>query len=471
MKFDIKTLISEAIVTILNENRLEFLIKTFTGKDAKFRMSPQQLLELMKADPTTRPEQPTNLKEIQKVGNYVQWLINRLKDIWPKKDEKGDIVMTDVDKEHIRFFFEDIYRITEALKKYDVMKRKHLLPDDKKDINQVKSLKDLKDMTKDFDLNAAEEEEQQKVATKERSKEAKYLYEDARWQVLIPLTFEFSRANFADPVTDWCTASSDSYGGRSRFDGYTREGPLYVFIDKSQPAPKPSLEGKPVLQVHFGSSIQFKNADDREINVPEFFKNQEGLKKFFEPIMREAMEKRPFNIDDRLWQAYIGTFGANDEKIKQIIETNFKNLIQKNEDVVVTDDSSTHGTKISAYTQMLGYDECLQRIFAHVKPEVRSLEIKFKSYNGKGFDIPETIGQLTNATIFVFSGFLRSLPPSIAGASKLEMLCIDENPHMKTVPEELCHCPKIEVLNHINTELDVPPCLIEKMQTGNFIII
>lgn len=470
MKFEIKSLLNESIVELLNENRLEYLIKTYTGKDAKFKITPKILLQLMNADPTTRPQNATDLQQIQKVGNYVQWLILQLKKIWPTQvDEKGKIIIDADSKERIRLFFEDLYRLTTAIEKYDVMKRKNMIPADKKDIMRL-SKEELDDLTFEFDLDAAKKEDEQlaqaKQVKKERSKEGKYVYEDERWQVIIPLTYEFSRTNFG--TTQWCTASS---GGRGNYDYYTGEGPLYVFIDKTQPPPVATLDGKPVLQVHFGKSIQFKDVRDREINVNEFFKDQIGLKNFFQPIIKDAIENRPFSMEDRLWQVYIGLYGMEDDEVKEIVENSFRKLVQRDAGLVVTDTRNFHGTDISAYLTMLGYDGVLHRIFQYVKPESTNFEIKFENYDGEGFDIPDDAGKVHGATIFVFSGFVRSIAPGIAHAKNLEMLCIDENPNLTTLPEELCNAPKLEVINHMNSPIKFPPCLQKKIDSMEIIIL
>jgi hypothetical protein len=468
MKLGIKTLLNEAVVKILNENRLQHLITNYTGKDAKFRISPEQLLQIIQADPTTRPENPTKISDVQKPGNYVQWMLNMLRQIWPKKDEKGNVVMDKETAEKIHFFFEDIYRISDALTKFDVMKQKHKLPEGKKDINQIRSIQELRSVTKNFDLNAVDTEKQQRVVHKERSKEMKVEYEDSRWLVVTPLTFEASRSHFADPVTNWCTASTN---GRGRFEGYSRENPLYAIIDKSLPAPKPNLEGKPVLQIHFGSHTQFKDENDDEILVKPFFDGQDGLKNWLHPIYRKALVNHPFELSDRLWQNYIGIYGATPE-IMVILDENFKKLMQRKEVLISDNNSTSSGIKAEQFISMLDYEEVLNKIFKYVPNDVTKFEIKFENYRGQGYPVPESVGKLKNCKFFVFMGFASSLPDVMGSLPAMTFLCVNKSRYITTLPESLCQS-NLDVLNYMECEniRHIPPCIEERAAAETLLLV
>jgi hypothetical protein len=316
-----------------------------------------------------------------------------------------------------------------------------------------------------------EAEKEAKAVKKERSKEFKVQYEDERWLVVTPLTFEASKAWFASPVTDWCTASP-SYGSKY-YEQYMKENPLYSVIDKSQPPPKATLEGKPVLQIHFGNSIQFKNEDDHEIDVRRFFEGQDGLKAWLQPIMKQALEHRAFSMSDRLYTAYIGLYGATDE-IKVIIDNSFKNLIQENkngENSCVVIDGEGNGIKADAYIQMLGYEEVLNKIFKYVNPDVKRFEIKFKKYDGGGYPIPDSIGQMKNCKTMVFTAFPSHVPHSIVECDSLDFLVLDYCKNLKTIPDFICQIKKLEVFNYKGTKADLPQCLLDMEAQSGLLLI
>ena len=107
-------------------------------------------------------------------------------------------------------------------------------------------------------------------ATRQLSKGEQALekvYEDADWVVYIPHTYEASRKIGGD--TSWCTASSDD----RYFNMYTKEGPLYVNIRKSDGAK---------FQFHFPTG-QFMDINDKEVSIRELGLS-EGLVKFYETI-------------------------------------------------------------------------------------------------------------------------------------------------------------------------------------------
>ena len=151
----------------------------------------------------------------------------------------------------------DIPELKKALTTYNINKSQITTP-----ISGIKSLSDLiaiiSNYTDDF------------KATRQLSKGEQTLekvYEDADWVVYIPHTYEASRKIGGD--TSWCTASSDS----SYFNMYTKDGPLYVNIRKSDGSK---------YQFHFDSR-QFMNADNEKVSIRELGLS-EGLVKFYETV-------------------------------------------------------------------------------------------------------------------------------------------------------------------------------------------
>ena len=151
----------------------------------------------------------------------------------------------------------DIPELKKALTTYNINKSQITTP-----ISGIKSLSDLiaiiGNYTDDF------------KATRQLSKGEQALekvYEDANWVVYIPHTYEASRKIGGD--TSWCTASSDS----SYFNMYTKDGPLYVNIRKSDGAK---------FQFHFPTK-QFMDSNNKGITLKKIGLSK-GLIEFYNNI-------------------------------------------------------------------------------------------------------------------------------------------------------------------------------------------
>jgi len=101
-------------------------------------------------------------------------------------------------------------------------------------------------------------------------KDADRVYEDSEWIVYVPKTY--AAACKLGEGTTWCTASTeDDY----YYKYYTKQGPLYVIINKHVPSIK--------YQFHFESE-QFMDRNDDPIDVNEFLDDSRGLRDFFMKI-------------------------------------------------------------------------------------------------------------------------------------------------------------------------------------------
>lgn len=179
---------------ILKEAReLNSLINAFVNKNPN--VNSNDLAKLFTADPTTIQNNRGTF-----AGKYCIWIGNQY--------VNGKLKVGDIPE------------LKKALTTYNINKSQIVTP-----ISNIKSLSDLiaiiSNYTDDF------------KATRQLSKGEQALekvYEDADWVVYIPHTYEASRKIGGD--TNWCTASSDS----SYFNMYTKDGPLYVNIRKSDGA-------------------------------------------------------------------------------------------------------------------------------------------------------------------------------------------------------------------------------------------
>ena len=219
----IKSLIREA-------KEINALINAFAKKNPN--INPKDLEQLFTADPTT----VQNSRGVF-AGKYCVWIGNQY--------VNGKLKVGDIPE------------LKKALTTYNINKSQITTP-----ISGIKSLSDLitiiSNYTDDF------------KATRQLSKgeqELEKVYEDADWMVYIPHTYEASRKIGGD--TSWCTASSDS----SYFNMYTKDGPLYVNIRKSDGAK---------FQFHF-QSRQFMDSNDNEIKSKNIGLSK-GLIKFYNNI-------------------------------------------------------------------------------------------------------------------------------------------------------------------------------------------
>src|SRR5210317_729404 len=147
---------------ILEQGRYEILKKTYTQPKKKgdqvkpARMSVEDLDRIVLADPTTRRDGDT----IKKAGTYTQWLLKQYLKLEPDA-EYGTPQFKSQMTELQRLFFEDLYRTTEDLQKFDRFKGQ--LDQENRDINKH-TIDSLMDITADFSLEKTK-------ASKEERKE------------------------------------------------------------------------------------------------------------------------------------------------------------------------------------------------------------------------------------------------------------------------------------------------------------
>ena len=217
--------------SLLKEGKeINSLVNAFVKKNPN--INPKDLEQLFTADPTTVQNSRGTF-----AGKYCTWIGNQY--------VNGKLKVGDIPE------------LKKALTTYNINKSQITTP-----INNIGSLSDLitiiSNYTDDF------------KATRQLSKGEQALekvYEDADWVVYIPHTYKASRKIGGD--TSWCTASSDS----SYFNMYTKEGPLYVNIRKSDGAK---------FQFHFPTR-QFMDSKDKKIKSKNIGLSK-GLIEFYNNI-------------------------------------------------------------------------------------------------------------------------------------------------------------------------------------------
>ena len=217
--------------SLLKEGKeINSLVNAFVKKNPN--INPKDLEQLFTADPTTVQNSRGTF-----AGKYCTWIGNQY--------VNGKLKVGDIPE------------LKKALNTYNINKSQITTP-----ISSIKSLSDLitiiSSYTDDF------------KATRQLSKGEQALekvYEDGEWVVYVPHTYEASRKIGGD--TSWCTASSDD----RYFNMYTKEGPLYVNIRKSDGAK---------FQFHFPTR-QFMDSKDKKIKSKNIGLSK-GLIEFYNNI-------------------------------------------------------------------------------------------------------------------------------------------------------------------------------------------
>jgi hypothetical protein len=242
MKFD---LIYESLMRIFLEanadKRIEFLQK-------KYPNLPPELLEYV-----VRTVDPTH-------GEYSNWLMKGYTKLTPSQQSR---------------FYEDSYKLTEALISYHKYKNKLKTSDavvtthqgaslpvnTLNDINRIQGYSSLYDIHEQV-LKPFEHEQISQDANLELSQKIERIFSSNEWLIIVPLTYEASCKYGAG--TRWCTASS-KYS--NFYEQYSKDGPLYILIHK---------ETQEKWQFHFQSD-SFMDSRDDQISLRAFVKDYPEL--------------------------------------------------------------------------------------------------------------------------------------------------------------------------------------------------
>jgi hypothetical protein len=176
---------------------------------------------------------------------------------------------------------EDLYKATEYLYFFDELKRKNVIPSDKRDIGRFTSLQQLHDLISELG-GTGEIQEDEKYLIEDRffinNGQADLVFENDRWLVVIPKTFPASQ--FYGCSSQWCTKFPE------QFQNYSKDGPLLVIIDKSKLNDSTNTRR---YQFHFPSD-QFMNFSDQSINLNEFLTNNHDLATGLARFLVEAID-------------------------------------------------------------------------------------------------------------------------------------------------------------------------------------
>ena len=418
---------------ILEDSRFTLLYDKLVDKGGK---KPQEgkipfdtLKTIIFADPTTRAPQALlqNIEsltpeqmEIVKVGKYTQWLLkNFLKPTFEGEVEVGSPQYKRMTKEYKDRFLEDLYKVTDDLKKFERFKGQ--LPQESRDIAKL-TPDSLFGLVKDFKLEKTK-------GSKQEKEEAKLSYQypgstvafrGPNWTVVkIEDQSElgknaacfFGGYHEADMgETRWCTSSP----GLNYFDSHIKQGPLYVIL----PNNADKLGQKTGLpqeryQWHFQSN-QYMDREDRRVNIIEMLQGKlSELRDFFKPEFAKGLTKQ------------------NDKRLD-----------------INNDDSSAAGKFIQIY----GYKE----LFDTLPDDMTQIIINNQKNNNIAFDIPESIGRFDKLQTLLLGGIVKSVPDSICNLKELLLLSLPNNPQLTTLPVCIKDLPMLGFLNINGSNITIP---------------
>jgi hypothetical protein len=416
---------------ILEQSRFEVLYDAETqpsvdkqGKKQKPRLTKQELNALVQGDPTTRLND-VDLENMSKddykklkAGKYVNWLIKQYLTLKTERQpgENGyDRELANVKAT----FMEDLYKVTDDLKKFERFKSKIK---GEKDINKL-TADQLYDAVKDFDLTLA-------TTTKSERKSAevhpgsKMVYNGPNWRVIEiedkgPVGKEaacFYGGN--NQETRWCTSTP---GTDQWFNRYIKDGPLYVLFNPND-TDVSATTGLPKnrYQFHFPSN-QFMDKDDRQQDLVQLLTGpMKELKDFFKPEFAKGL-----------------TVGG--------------------EKLVI--DSFTHGA-VGKFIALYGLDD----LIGNLPPTLKEFQIQNKDNKSDIIiNIPEEIGRFKDLNMIMLDNCVASIPDSVCKLQKLKFLALINNQKLTSIPECVSNLPSLLFLNLKGSpNVEVPNAIKEK---------
>jgi hypothetical protein len=404
---------------ILEQGKYEILLKTYTtpkktGEKVKpAKMKVETLNDLVKADPTTRLDGD----EIKKAGSYTNWIIKQYLSLQPEDIEYGSPQFERALKQKQERFFEDLYKTTEDLKKFD--RFKGLLPQEMRDINSL-NIKSLYEAVREFSLEKtkASKEEKKQAATTYEHPGADIIFRGNNWTVVkISDTGELGRdaacfygGNHLESIkgeTRWCTSSP---GYPAQFKTHISKGPLYVVIPNKEMSfrkgevAKGEYSGLPALryQFHFPTN-QFMNPDDVQINLIDFLNENTELKEVFKPEFMSSI------------------IGTNETEVS----------------VEYPKDQS------SKFIALYGFDE----FFDSLPSNLTRFDFINKTDDNLNVKIPTLIGKFQDLFILHLENIIEDLPKEIGKLKNLQFLSLPNNKKLKALPKEIADIPNLNLLN------------------------
>ena len=428
-------------VILEQQTRFEVLLDNLTkprknknGEKIKPILSKEEFFNLVQGDPTSKMNNIT-IRDVEnynkiKAGAYVQWLIKQYLNPKTESSSDSDYYRTEVKIMKDRFF-EDLYKVTNDLKKFERFKTR--LPENFRNINTL-NVDELYDLVKDFSLEKTK-------ASKEEKEIAKTTYEHpggnvdfrgSNWTIVKidndtqlgkDAACFYGGHHLESPKgeTNWCTSSP----GLSYFERYIKDGPLYVIIPNNWEGKVGEKSGLPSdrYQFHFPSN-QFMEKNDHQIDLVQFL-NGDGseMKEYFKPEFAKGLT----------------TGNGKDFEISSL----------------------TDGA-IGKFISLYGFDDLMDSI----PTTIEEFKITNNKDNGLIINIPNNIDRFTNLTTLLFDNCIDKVPSSVCNLKKLLFIGFPNNPKLTEIPECIADIESLFVLNIQNSNNVVVPKKIEETTTN-----
>jgi hypothetical protein len=419
---------------IVEQSRFEVLLNALTksgedkeGNKTKPKLSKKEFMDLVLADPTTRLNnvdiETATSEELGKIkaGSYVPWLVKHY--LMPKTESErkpGDYTYEKELKVAKEVFLEDLYKVTDDLKKFERFKGR--LPKEMRDINKL-TPDQLYDAVKDFDLTLA-------TTTKAERKSApvhpgaKLVFDGPNWRVVeIEDKGQVGKEAACfyggnNVETRWCTSAP----GASWFERYIKDGPLYVII-KNDDTKLGQKSGLPATryQFHFPSN-QFMDVADHSIDLVQFLNGPMAeLKELFKPEFAKGL-----------------TVGG--------------------EKLVI--DSFSHGA-IGKFIALYGLDD----LIGNLPDTLREFQIQNRDNknNDINITIPDEIGRFKDLEMILLDNCISGIPEAVCNLPKLRFLALINNPKLTSIPDCIADLPNLYFLNLKGSpNVQIPQAIMDK---------
>lgn len=406
-------------------------------------MDFETLKAIILADPTTKVPEGADIDTLSvqdmndkvKVGKYAQWLLKNYVNAPLTPEEKEYDNRSPEYKRALQrsrdLFMEDLYKVYDDLRKFE--RAKQYLPQDQRDINKF-TVETLFDTLKDFQIpekKRAELEKKEAKKTREGFKHAggEIIFEGPNWTLIKiedkgaigkdAAIYYGGFHEYNEGESRWCTSSP----GLTYFNGYIKDGPLYVVFpndDKGKVGKKTGLPEER-YQFHFPSN-QFMDRHDRQINLVEFLNGpMEELKEFFKPEFAKGLVNK----------------GGNK------VEINYPD--------------STAGKFVALY----GFDE----LFESLPDDIEHLLINNKSKEEIALEVPATISRFTKLQALLLQNIVKKLPETVGNLKSLNFMALPNNSKLESLPESIADIPDLAFINlaGTNANIKIPERLKEKL--------
>jgi hypothetical protein len=361
-----------------------------------------------------------------KVGKYTNWLIkNFMKPANIEANPEDPRAYAQAVKDYQSLFMEDLYKVTDDLKKYE--RFKNTFPQEKRDI--AKLTKDqVFELVKDLSLDKTKASKAEKEQAKKSYEHpgANVVFRGSTWTVIkIEGTSELQKdaacfyggSHESDKgESRWCTSSP----GAEWWKRYLSKGPLYVILP-NESSDLGKVSGLPVerYQFHFPEQ-QFMDRHDVQQNLVDLLNGKlKELKDYFKPefakgLVSKGEKKVNIQIPEGAAGKFIALYGA-------------------------------------------------EEIFDNLPDDIVSMIIENKKTNAT-IKIPPSISRFQSLETLMLDNVIDSLPDQVAECKSLNFLSLPNNKALKSLPDSIGTMDNLSFVNisGCDPSLRIPESIADK---------